>query len=525
MKKKHLIIAGSFLLTFFVHAFYIVLSSIHIAKKWNYSHETNFILQYFTKQDFLLGLSYALAVAFTIYSLLQFLQNRKKGLKSSIAGIGLTGIIYFLGCFLIGCCGSPMLVVYLNLFGASFLGFTKIIVFVLTTISILVCLWYMNRKSKKSNCNCQSCDCEPNLEKNKNLDEVNVIISQGIKLDKCQKCGCMSDLVNNLLADERPELLQFRENAKLWKSKLKTVEYSCLGCKYCYPAVATNILNQQNIFISDSCNLEIQSTQQNWPPIAGDYSALCNGRDCSVAVSTLADINLSKTLAELHPDNLCIVGKTETENIGIDKIVKNVVSNQRIKYLILAGNEPQGHFTGDALLMLKQNGVDENRKIINSKSKRSVLQNSTTEEINRFREQVEIIDMIGCTDVKEIETKIQQYKSNTSCNCNDCNDNAVIKTATTTNVIQAIDYEKVELDKLGYFVIMPQQDGNIIVEHYTNKNKLANTVKGTNAREIYLTIINNGMLSQTSHAAYLGKELTRVELSIKYNFQYIQDKA
>ncbi|MCE5319476.1 MAG: hypothetical protein LLF93_00045 [Bacteroidales bacterium] len=267
-----------------------------------------------------------------------------------------------------------------------------------------------------------------------------------------------------------------------------------------------------------------QLLQAGYPNITVSMSE-GNGRDCSVAVSTLADINLSKTLAELHPDNLCIVGKTETENIGIDKIVKNVVSNQRIKYLILAGNEPQGHFTGDALLMLKQNGVDENRKIINSKSKRSVLQNSTTEEINRFREQVEIIDMIGCTDVKEIETKIQQYKSNTSCNCNDCNDNAVIKTATTTNVIQAIDYEKVELDKLGYFVIMPQQDGNIIVEHYTNKNKLANTVKGTNAREIYLTIINNGMLSQTSHAAYLGKELTRVELSIKYNFQYIQDKA
>ncbi|MFA5431600.1 MAG: hypothetical protein WC319_01805 [Candidatus Paceibacterota bacterium] len=525
MKKKHFIIAGSFLLTFFIHAFYIVQSNVNIAKKWNYSHDTNYILQYFTKQDFLLGLSYALAVAFTTYSILQFLQYRKKGLKGSIAGIGATGIIYFLGCFLIGCCGSPMLVVYLNLFGASFLGFTKIIVFALTTISILVCLWYMNRKSKKANCNCQSCECEPDLKIDENSDEPNTIISQGIELDKCQKCGCMSDLVNNMLTNERPELLKFRENAKQWKSKLKTVEYSCLGCKYCYPAAATNSLNQQNIFISDSCNLEIKSTQQNWPPVGGDYFALCNGRDCSVAVSTLADINLSKALAELHPDNLCIVGKTETENIGIDKIIKNVVSNQKIKYLILAGVEPEGHFTGNSLLMLKQNGIDENKKIINSKSKRAVLQNSTTEEINQFRKQVEIIDMIGCTDVKEIETKIQQYKSQSKCDCHDCKDNTVIKTVTTTNVIQAIDYEKVELDKQGYFVIMPQQDGNIIVEHYANDNKLVNTVKGTNPREIYLTIINNGMLSQLSHAAYLGKELTKAELSIKYKFQFIQDKA
>jgi tetrahydromethanopterin S-methyltransferase subunit A len=36
-----------------------------------------------------------------------------------------------------------------------------------------------------------------------------------------------------------------------------------------------------------------------------------------VAVSTLASVSLTEQLAAARPKELCIVGKTETENIGI----------------------------------------------------------------------------------------------------------------------------------------------------------------------------------------------------------------
>ena len=81
--------------------------------------------QYFERQDFLLGLSYAITAAFTVYAIVNFLEKRKSGIAGTIGGFTLAGILYFTGCFLTGCCGSPMLTVYLSLFGSSILGIAK----------------------------------------------------------------------------------------------------------------------------------------------------------------------------------------------------------------------------------------------------------------------------------------------------------------------------------------------------------------------------------------------------------------
>ena len=93
-------------------------------------------------------------------------------------------------------------------------------------------------------------------------------------------------------------------------------------------------------------------------------------------------------------------------------------------------------------------------------------------------------------------------------------------------VIKAAKSHKVEIDKAGYFVIVPQPDkGIIIVEHYSYENKLLRTIEGKNAKSIYCTIIENKWITLLSHCAYLGKELERAELSMQYGFKYIQDGA
>ena len=61
----------------------------------------------------------------------------------------LTGILYIGGCFLLGCCGSPMLAVYLSLFGSSFLGFTKPLVATITTVSVINNWTFLDRKEKQ----------------------------------------------------------------------------------------------------------------------------------------------------------------------------------------------------------------------------------------------------------------------------------------------------------------------------------------------------------------------------------------
>jgi tetrahydromethanopterin S-methyltransferase subunit A len=82
------------------------------------------------------------------------------------------------------------------------------------------------------------------------------------------------------------------------------------------------------------------------------------------------------------------------------------------------------------------------------------------------------------------------------------------------------------MDRAGYFVIVPLSNKEVInVEHYDYDNSLIRTVEGATARAIYRTIIDQGWVTELSHAAYLGKELARAELSLRYGFRYCQDGA
>ncbi len=83
-------------------------------------------------------------------------------------------------------------------------------------------------------------------------------------------------------------------------------------------------------------------------------------------------------------------GKTHTENIGIEKIVKNTISNPHIRFLILCGQDTKGHAAGQSLIALKDNGVSQDKKIIGPKGQRPVLRNLELSEIEHFRTQIHL---------------------------------------------------------------------------------------------------------------------------------------
>ncbi len=85
-------------------------------------------------------------------------------------------------------------------------------------------------------------------------------------------------------------------------------------------------------------------------------------------------------------------GTLQTANIGIEKIICNIVANPNIRYLILGGPESEGHKTGDAIKALLKNGVDEKKRIIETTGLTAVLYNVPTEFIQRFREQLTLVD-------------------------------------------------------------------------------------------------------------------------------------
>lgn len=144
----------TFVLVFTVHAFYSINKIERISEQWTSVEGISPIVSYLQQQEYFLGLSYAMAGAFTVYALFKFLSNRKKGATGILGGITLTGVLYFGGCFLLGCCGSPMLAVYLSLFGSSMLGFTKAITLILTTVSIIIGFVWLEWRGNKTVCDC-----------------------------------------------------------------------------------------------------------------------------------------------------------------------------------------------------------------------------------------------------------------------------------------------------------------------------------------------------------------------------------
>ena len=86
-------------------------------------------------------------------------------------------------------------------------------------------------------------------------------------------------------------------------------------------------------------------------------------------------------------------GTLQTENIGLEKIICNVVANPNIRYFVLGGPESDGHLTGDAVKALFANGVDEKKHIIGTESPHPYLYNIPPEAIERFRDQLTLVDL------------------------------------------------------------------------------------------------------------------------------------
>ena len=138
---------------------------------------------------------------------------------------------------------------------------------------------------------------------------------------------------------------------------------------------------------------------EGYPPEEGRYA---RGNDFSpVAVCAILDdfdFRIPPELQELVMAGLdagaALSGMLQTENVGLEKMLCNVVANPNIRYIVLCGRESSGHMPGESLLLLKQDGVDDRKQIIGSTAPTPYLHNIPMEVIDRFRQQVSIIDLL-----------------------------------------------------------------------------------------------------------------------------------
>ena len=93
-----------------------------------------------------------------------------------------------------------------------------------------------------------------------------------------------------------------------------------------------------------------------------------------------------------------LAGTLQTENIGIEKMICNLVANPNIRYLIVCGPESPGHSVGQTLKALASNGLDDDSRIAGSEAQTPYIYNIPRAAVDRFREQIRIVDLIDVGD-------------------------------------------------------------------------------------------------------------------------------
>ncbi len=301
-------------------------------------------------------------------------------------------------------------------------------------------------------------------------------------------------------------------------------EYDCLGCPVCFPALAINAFTEafpEADMNAGACPTEASPERRGWPPLPGDYHLV--RFDSPVAVCTLNSGGLATRLAREAPAGLAIAGTLRTENLGIERIIRNVLANPNIRFLVLCGRDTRqavGHLPGQSLRSLFEGGVDERGRIRGARGKRAILSNVGRHQVEAFLHQVELSDLVGEEkDVPILETIRHGV----------ARDPGPVDGASVHDYMMTVAARascRVVLDPAGFFVIYADRArSRLVAEHYRSNGAIDCVVAGETPSAVCDEVIRRDLVSRLDHAAYLGRELTRAWQSLQTGEPYVQDRA
>lgn len=141
--------------------------------------------------------------------------------------------------------------------------------------------------------------------------------------------------------------------------------------------------------------------EEDWPLNPG-YTKITDVNSPVAVVIPNQDKDLQDVAAR---SGAAIVGPCVTPNEGPEILISNLVGNPNIRYLIIAGKD-SGHMSGDVIKSANLFGIDwKTGRVLETKCPTSPylknfkhLGEKGKEILGRFQKQIEIIDMLGCTN-------------------------------------------------------------------------------------------------------------------------------
>jgi tetrahydromethanopterin S-methyltransferase subunit A len=222
------------------------------------------------------------------------------------------------------------------------------------------------------------------------------------------------------------------------------------------------------------------------------------------------------------PEGLAIAGTMNTENLGIERLIRNVLANPQLRFLILCGEDTRqtiGHLPGQSLEALLEGGVDERGRIRGARGKRPIIRNVRNDQVEAFREQMEPVILIGEKREERVMEEIASCASRSPGPFDEAPEESGVET------VQAEEPRRAFPDPAGFFIVYPEgRTRRLIVEHYRQDGALDCVLEGRTPAAIYAEAIQRGLLSRLDHAAYLGQELARAERSIDLDEPYPDER-
>jgi tetrahydromethanopterin S-methyltransferase subunit A len=147
---------------------------------------------------------------------------------------------------------------------------------------------------------------------------------------------------------------------------------------------------------------EKKSPASGWPIAKGDFHS--GDANSAVAVVTMG--------SHLDEQGICdggaaLCGSCKTENLGLEKVIANIISNPNIRFMLCCGTEVKGHLSGQTMVALHKGGVKEGR-VVGAEGAIPFIENLNDAAIKRFQEQIEVVNIMESEDVGAIKAKIHE---------------------------------------------------------------------------------------------------------------------
>jgi len=147
-----------------------------------------------------------------------------------------------------------------------------------------------------------------------------------------------------------------------------------------------------------------KSAASGWPLVKGDF--ISGDANSPVAVVTMGSHLDEKGLCDA---GAAMCGSCKTENLGLEKVIANIVSNPNIRFMLCCGTEVKGHLAGQTMIALHKGGVKEGR-VVGAEGAIPFIENLNDEAIKRFQEQVECVNIMESEDLNAIKAKMNELK-------------------------------------------------------------------------------------------------------------------